>query len=337
MRIKDIGGEFGLIDRIRHTYSGSHGPLDDLSVGIGDDAAVFDPAGQHVVVTTDMLVEGVHFRRDWSDFYSIGWKAAAVNLSDIAGMGAEPTYAFISLAFGAGETVENMDRLYDGFVDCLNRYGARLAGGDTNSTPRNLVISVTLLGRVPAGRALTRSGARVGDHIVVTGTLGNSAAGLALLIEAGLARAEKLDKDLVNIHRRPQPRITASRVAAVTDGVHAAMDLSDGLAGDLAKLCHASGVGAVVHAASLPISDSARRVAEMVGKDPNTFALHGGEDYELLLSVAPDASAGLIRSLMEAGVPATVIGEMTKQGLRLETDEASEDLAAAGGWDHFRS
>jgi thiamine-monophosphate kinase len=334
MRIKDIGGEFGLIDRIRETYSICQAPMHGLVVGMGDDAAVFDSGGKQVVVTTDMLVEGVHFRRDWSDFYSIGWKAAAVNLSDIAGMGAEPTFSFISLAFGTGESVENMDRLYDGFVDCLTRYGARLAGGDTNSTPKNLVLSVTQLGEVAPGRAFLRRGAHVGDRVLVTGTLGNSAAGLALLIEAGLPRAERLDKDLVNMHRRPQPRIVASRVAAESGVVRAAMDLSDGLAADLKKLCTASGVGARIDASAIPISDGVKRVASILHKDPVLMALQGGEDYELVFCVAPDGVDSLIKSLQDAGVPATVVGEITKAGFKIMATGGQEELAV-GGWDHF--
>ena len=335
MRISDIGGEFGFIDRVRETYTGSIG--DGLVVPIGDDAAVLEiPSGLQVVVTTDMLIEGVHFRRDWSDAYSIGWKAAAVNLSDIAAMGADPTFAFISLAFNTDETVENLDRMYDGFSDCLNRYGARLAGGDTNATPNSLVISVTQFGTVPTGQALTRSGAKAGDILLVTGTLGNAAAALALLTLHGVARAEKVSKELLSAHRRPQPRVVAARAARETRKVHAAMDISDGLIGDLKKLCIASGVGARVDAGALPLSDDLRAAAELLGQDAVALALDGGEDYELLLAVSPDAVEIVIQAMSETGIPVTAIGEILKSGLHIIAPNGGDEISTErAGWDHF--
>ena len=337
MLIKDIGGEFELIGRIKKNYTGGKVPQHGLSIGIGDDAAVFDPGDKHVVVTTDMLVEAVHFRREWSDFYSIGWKSAAVNLSDIAGMGAVPTFAFVSFACNSSESVENIDRFYDGFVDCLTRYGARLAGGDTNTTPKNLVISITQLGEVAPGQAFTRSGARVGDQILVTGSLGSSAAGLALLAETGLSRAERLDKDLVNLHRRPQPRVVAARAAAETGLVHAAMDLSDGIAADLQKMCAASGVGARVASEDLPVADSVVRAARIVNKDALTWALQGGEDYELLFCVGPGDVDTVKAAVQDTGVPVTAIGEITKSGFRITIAGGRADVHLTSGWDHFRS
>lgn len=335
MRLQDIGGEFGFIERLRGPHGGA--PGQGLAVPIGDDAAVLDaPPGRQIVVTTDMLVEGVHFRRDWSDPYSIGWKAAAVNLSDIAAMGADPTFAFLSLALTPQETVENLDRLLNGLGDCLTRYGARLAGGDTNATPGHLVVNVTLLGSVPQGRALTRAGARLGDVLLVTGTLGQSSAGLALLTQHGHPKAEKLGETLVNAHRRPQPRVSAGLAAARTLKVHACMDLSDGLLGDVPKLCAASGGGARLDTALLPVSDELRRACELQGTDPLMTALHGGEDYELLLAVAP-ADVDAVRAAVEAtGVPLTAVGEVTKAGLRiLAADGQNEMTPQAGGWDHF--
>jgi thiamine-monophosphate kinase len=334
MRISEIGGEFGIIERLRGTYAGAIG--DGLAVSLGDDAAVLDaPADRQIVVTTDMLIERVHFRRDWSDPYSIGWKAAAVNLSDIAAMGADPTFAFVSLGIPPDEPVESLDRLYDGFSDCLNRYGARLAGGDTNASPDVLVLSVTLLGSIPKSEALTRSGARPGDILLVTGTLGNSAGGLALLTEHGFPRAEKISQTLVQAHRRPQPRIFAGRAAAATHKVRAAMDLSDGLAGDVRKLCAASGVGARIETAQLPISDELRQAAESLGADPVHLALEGGEDYELLLAVPPGDVEAVKQALEAAGVSVSAIGEIIKGGQHIVTPDGAEMDDAALGWDHF--
>jgi len=335
LRLQDIGGEFGFIERLRGLHGGATGQ--GLAVSIGDDAAVLDASpGRQIVVTTDMLVESVHFRRDWSDPYSIGWKAAAVNLSDIAAMGAEPTYAFLSLALAPQETVEGLDRLLNGFSDSLTRYGARLAGGDTNAAPEHLIVSVTLLGSVPQGQALTRAGARVGDILLVTGALGQSAAGLALLMEHGHPRAPQISDSLVAAHRRPQPRVTAGLAAAQTRKVHACMDLSDGLLGDVQKLCAASGVGARLDTASIPVSDDLSRVCDLLGKDSTQMALQGGEDYELLLAVAP-ADVNVVKAAVEAsGVPLTAVGEVIKSGLRVMALNGQDELTPqARGWDHF--
>lgn len=335
MRLQDIGGEFGFIDRLRGVHAGATG--DGLAASIGDDAAILDPPlNRQIVVTTDMLVENVHFRRDWSDPYSIGWKAAAVNLSDVAAMGADPTFAFLSLALTPQETVEGLDRLMDGFSDCLTRYGARLAGGDTNAAPHNLTINVTLLGSVPTGQALTRAGARPGDVLLVTGALGHSAAGLALLTAHGQPEAAHVSETVVSAHRRPQPRVMAGRAAAQTRQVRACMDISDGLLGDVQKLCAASGVGARIETAALPVSDELRRVCKLLGADPVQMALQGGEDYELLLAVAP-ANVDAVKTAVEAiGMPLTAVGEIIKSGLRILAPNGQDDIAPpSGGWDHF--
>ncbi len=335
MRLSDIGGEFGLIGRLRSTYAGASG--DGLAVALGDDAAVLDiPEGRQVIVTTDLLMEDVHFRREWSDPYSIGWKAAAVNLSDIAAMGADPTFTFVSLALTPEDTVESLERLYDGLSDCLNRYGARLAGGDTNATPNGLAINVTQLGTVPSGTGLTRSGAKPGDILLVTGTLGDSAAGLALLTALGPVKAEKISRDLVTVHRRPQPRVVAARAARETGFVHAAMDISDGLAGDVPKLCAASGIGARIQAGELPVSSALTAAAEHLDKPAWEFALAGGEDFELLLAVAPGHVDAVRAAVAATGTPLTPIGEVLRSGLHFVAPDGSGDVPAAGlGWDHF--
>ena len=334
MRLSDIGGEFGFIDHIRATFAASK--VDGLAVPLGDDAAVLDiPPDRQVVVTTDGLIEGVHFRRDWSDPYSIGWKAAAVNLSDIAAMGADPTFAFVSLALPRDETVEWLERLYDGLCDCLNRYGARLAGGDTNSTSGGLVITVTQLGTVPHGQALTRSGAKVGDVLLVTGTLGDSAAGLALLSQCGAAQAEKINKEVVQSHRRPQPRVVAARAARETGLVHAAMDISDGLAGDLPKLCMASGVGAKINAAALPLSEAVKSAAQELDQSPLDLALDGGECCELLLAVAPGDAEAVQAAVAATGATLTPIGEVLRAGFRILGPDGTEMPTKRRGWDHF--
>ncbi|MGI4791440.1 MAG: thiamine-phosphate kinase [Janthinobacterium lividum] len=336
MLISEIGGEVGLIGRLRETYGSP--AVDGLSLPIGDDAAILDvPSGQQVVVTTDLLIESVHFRRDWSDPYSIGWKAAAVNLSDMAAMGAVPTFTFVSLALPPEETVESVERLYDGLCDCLGRYGSKLAGGDTNSTPGGLVLNITQIGTIPAGQALKRTGAKVGDILLVTGTLGSSAIGQALLEQQGVLKAEKICRDLIQTHRRPQPRIVAALAARETGKVHACMDLSDGLAADLPKLCAASGVGARVEVSRLPLSEILTATADEMEWSGSDFALRGGEDYELLLAVAPSDVDEVSAAVTATGTNLTRIGEITRNGLHY-VDAEGVDLAQPGtGWDHFTS
>jgi len=336
MRISEIGGETGLIERLRATYAGAAGS--GLALAIGDDAAVLDvAAGLQVVVTTDLLVEGVHFRRDWSDAYSIGWKVAAVNLSDLAAMGADPTFAFVSLALPPEETVEGVERLYDGLCDCLSRYGAKLAGGDTNRTFGGLTVNITQLGTVPFGQALKRTGAKVGDTLLVTGTLGDSAAGLALLEQHGAAKAEKLCRALVQSHRRPQPRVVAGLALRETGLVHCCVDLSDGLAADLPKLCAASGVGAQVDVTRLPVSEDLSLMAADLGRASWELALSGGEDYELLIAVAPADLEAVNAAVAATGTTLTPIGEITRTGPRFVGADGDDLPAATGGWDHFAS
>lgn len=334
MRISEVGGELGLIERLRAVYAGAAGG--GLAIPIGDDAAVLDvPAGRQIVVTTDLLAEGVHFRRDWSDPYSIGWKAAAANLSDIAAMGADPTFTFVSLALPPDETVESLERLYDGLCDCLGRYGARLAGGDTNRSLSQLTVNITQMGTVPAGQAVKRTGAKPGDLLLVTGTLGDSAAGLLLLEKYGPARAEKLSRALVQAHRRPQPRVVAACAGRETGGLHGGMDLSDGLAADLPKLCAASGVGARIDVSKLPLSADLSAMEAELGLPARQLALTGGEDYELLLAVAPASVSAVSEAILATGTPLCVIGEITRAGLHF-TDAAGNDLPPpAGGWEHF--
>jgi thiamine-monophosphate kinase len=335
MRFQEAGGETGWVERVRTTHAGAAG--DRLVVALGDDGAVFE-VGQdkQVVVTTDMLIEGVHFRREWSDPYSIGWKAAAANLSDVAAMGGTPTFSVVAIAVTENDSVETTERMYDGFKDCQNRYDSRLIGGDTNRSQEQLIISVTQLAEVTAGRAMQRKGARPGDILLVTGDLGASATGLALLSEHGLARAEKVSKDLLRCHRRPQPRVVCGRAVAETGKVHAAMDISDGLVGDLKKLCAASNTGARIDTAALPISDDVRITAQMLGKDPIALALEGGEDYELLLAVAPKDVEEVMAAAQAVGTPITAIGEIVKAGFRIVAPNGEDDLPSEqAGWDHF--
>jgi thiamine-monophosphate kinase len=346
MRLVDVG-EFGLIDRIaalvNATQSAPSPERGQVVLGIGDDASVVEiPADRSLVSTVDTLVEEVHFRRDWTTPQDLGWKSLAVNVSDIAAMGAEPLAAFLSLALPPETEVAWVEAFTRGLADCARKYGCAIAGGDTVRSPQHVAITVTLLGTVERGRALLRSGARVGDAICVTGTLGDAAAGFALLQNRNERpsprgqRARTLHA-LLAAHHRPRPRLEAARMLAASGQVTAMMDLSDGLASDLRHLAARSGVGARVCRDSLPLSDAVRSVAQLGGVDPTDWALHGGEDYELLFTAVPQ-SADLLRVQLHAlGVPLTVVGEVVEEGVWLVEPDASQAPLTPDGFAHFRA
>ena len=281
-------GEFGLITHLHQSLATRAG----TQFGIGDDAAVLD-ALKHPIVTCDALVENVHFRRDWTSAYSLGVKSMAVNLSDVAAMGARPIAAFIALALPPDCDSEWISQLYQGMESWAARHDFTIAGGDMTAAPL-VFISVTLVGDLlteALGRPILRSGARVGDAVCVTGNLGDSAAGLAQLLADG-AR----DETLMRRHFEPQPRLELIRdlMARNRDAIHAGLDLSDGLIGDSSHVARASGVDIEINAESLPISARCRAAADELNQSATDWALAGGEDYELCLCVAPEFTEGLI-------------------------------------------
>jgi thiamine-monophosphate kinase len=282
-------------------------------LAIGDDAAAIAlPGGELLLVTTDMLMEGVHFRTEWADPASLGWKALAQNVSDIAAMGGTPTHAVIALALPAGWAAERCAGVYDGLREMAEVAHVDVVGGDTIRSVGPLTLSITVLGRVAEGEMLTRAGARPGDAIYVTGTLGRAAAGLRLLQNG---RPVPLDLGAaVEAQHRPQPRLAAGRALARSGVVSAMMDLSDGLATDLHRLCRASGVGAVVERGRLPVDPVVIAACDwlaMAGAtpDPVDLALTGGEDFELLFTAPPDAEETLRVAIGD--LPITCVGRIT--------------------------
>ena len=292
-----------------------------LTLGIGDDCAVLRPRrGKELVVTTDLSLENVHFRRDWHPPQSVGHRCLARGLSDLAAMGARPEAAFLSLALPPELTGLWMDGFFDGFMALAQRYGVPLAGGDMAKSPF-VVADIVLLGSVAQGKALLRSGARAGDVIYVTGALGGSAAELRALEHRP---RDFLRKDkLRHPHLYPEPRLAAGR--ALIRLASAAIDLSDGLSTDLAHLCEESSLAAEVDARALPVD--ARATVEQ--------ALHGGEDYELLFTASPKTAVpGQL-----GGVLTHPIGRMKKRGKapQVELNQGGKRTAlAASGWEHFR-
>lgn len=335
--------EFDFIDSLRQRVASTSLKSESLIAGIGDDAAVFrGSAGKETVITVDLLVEDVDFRRTTTPPYLLGHKALGVSLSDIAAMGARPLWSLISI--GVPEDVWETDfaeRLYDGLLDLANRYGVQLIGGDTSRTNENIVIDSIVVGECTAGMAVMRSGAGAGDQIFVTGSLGAAAAGLRL-IERGAHLAEqnladedsqKLDHILLR-QLRPEPRVGWGIVLGGERLATAMIDLSDGLSSDLNRLCTASNVGALIDSALLPVDNYVTELCGRRALDPLQLALHGGEDFELLFTVKPENVPRLPRRV--DGVEIKRIGEITAahEGVKITEGTRVWELKP-GGWKHF--
>ena len=334
MRLADIG-ETGTIDVIARTIAARAGPApqvwgDDgfrLIRGIGDDAAVWRSGAGTRVLTTDTMVEGVHFRTDLASWREIGWKALAVNLSDIAAMGCEPRVSVVSLGLEPDLDVEAVTELYEGMLDACDEYGGEIVGGDIVSSPI-LFVTVAMVGDASTvdGPVLDRGAASVGDIVAVTGTFGDSAGGLRLLM-AGDGDHDVHGGSLARRHLRPSPRIEEG-LALRRLGVRAAMDVSDGLVADVDKMCAASGVGAVIDADQVPASEQLRRAFP---DDWTGLALAGGEDYELVFTARSETVA---RAQEMLDTPVTVVGRIV-EGVGVEVVGSTGPIAASGGWDHF--
>jgi len=310
-----------------------------LHVGIGDDAAVAAPErGALEVLTTDALVEGVHFDRRFSSARDIGWKALAVNLSDIAAMGAAPRLALLSLALPPTLPADDLDALVDGFVEIARAHQVALAGGNITASPGPLMVDVTLTGAVRPRRVLTRGGAKPGDELYVTGDPGAAAAGLAWLRANPDPDGLPDDADFaacVVRYRCPEPRVRVGALLGRNRAASACIDLSDGLADGIAQIADASGTGAQIDASAIPVPAAARDWFEREGRDPIGAALAGGDDYELLFAV-PRRSRGRLATVRRQGrgVAMTRIGELTREpGVRLQRNQSLEPLPA--GFVHF--
>ncbi|MCS6293060.1 MAG: thiamine-phosphate kinase [Nitrospira sp.] len=281
--------EFPLIRQLQRRFE-RRSPL--VRKGIGDDAAVVSiPAGDWAVLTTDLLTEGVHFNLCTASPMSVGYRAAMANLSDVAAMGATPRFLLVSIAIPPTLRAADIHALYRGLMSACDRHEVRLIGGDTSASRQGLFLSITLLGTTPKSRALFRNGARVGDGIYVTGTLGDSLAGLRLLTNRSSSQRgtalKKIARDfLIDRHRHPTARVQEGLWLNQGRLATSAIDISDGLSGDLRHLCEASLVGADIELSRLPISPACRAYADKQKVDPSALALAGGEDYELLFTVA---------------------------------------------------
>lgn len=326
-------GERAIIDRIRQR---TPPPPPGLVVGIGDDAAVATAdRGALQVLTTDTLVEGVHFDRRFSSAADIGAKSLAVNVSDVAAMGGAPRFALLSLMLPGDLALDDVDGLIDGLLEMAGACDVALAGGNIARSPGPLIVDVTVVGSVKPRKLLTRSGGRPGDALYVTGNIGAGAAGLEWLRAhaGGGTRPEQDLAECVARYRRPDPRARIGALLGRNRAASACMDTSDGLADAITQVCQASGTGATIDAAALPIHAGARRW--FADRDVVQAALAGGDDYELLFAV-PRRVRGRLRAVSREarGVGLTRIGELTKgSAVVVSRDGRNEPLPA--GFVHF--
>jgi len=320
--------EKALIRRIRSQAKARRG-RGVVRTGIGDDAAVLEcPSGFDFLLTTDFSLEGVHFRREWHPPDSVGHRCLTRGLSDIAAMGGEPTAAFLSLALPRDLPQSWVDRFMTGLLKLARQFGVQLAGGDTAESPAGVLADIVVVGRAPKGKALLRSGARAGDSIYVTGELGRAAWTLRRLSEGGLSALEGQTRARYKAHAAhfyPQPRIAVGRWLLKHGLATAAIDVSDGLSTDLGHICEESGVGALVNEAAIPRPSG-------LPTSSLHYALHGGEDYELLFTTpASRPVPGKI-----AGVRVTRIGEIIRgRGMWLVDSHGQRKALPPRGWEHF--
>jgi thiamine-monophosphate kinase len=319
-----------LVAAIRERIAGV--PAQRLTLGIGDDAAAWQPSrSNRSVITTDALVEGVHFTRLAMSAHDAGRRALASNLSDIAAMGARPVLATVALGFPPGTDPAWLLACYDGIAALATEARCAIAGGDLSRSPA-IVVSITVVGEVRASNLKRRDGARPGDIVAVTGPLGASHAGLRVAHDRPDLADEPEFAEALAAYRTPQPRLREGRWFGASRNVRAMMDLSDGLSTDLTRLCTASGVAATIN--HVPVHDAARRVAARTGDDADAWALDGGEDFELLVAIEKRAFRHLAaRFAAHFGRPLVALGRITKgAGVRLANGVAIDPR----GWDHLR-
>lgn len=348
--------EFDFIESLR-SQANSRKHSTRVLTGIGDDASIISESpGRDLIVTTDLLIAGVDFHTNATPAHLLGHKALAVSLSDVAAMGARPFWSFLAIGMSREEwSTTFKDEFYEGFFALADHFGVTLAGGDISGTKDGIVIDSIVLGEVASGAAVKRSAARPGDQIYVTGTLGGAAAGLKL-IELGArvseppavaggpssgsraAQSSSYDDDAIQTlllrQLRPQPRVGWGIVLGEQQLASAMIDLSDGLSSDLNHLCKESNVGAAIDAAAIPLDEDVRHLCGRRALDPLALALHGGEDFELLFTVAPENVARLPKRV--DGVVISCIGEITDQSERIRLREKDRvwDLEPKG-FTHF--
>lgn len=334
MRISEVG-EFPLIDRVAKIVSVER---PDIVLGIGDDVAVLADGEGLILATVDSQVEDVHFLRELITPRQLGRRALAISLSDIAAMGGQPQYALVSLALPSDTDVAWVEEVYRGLREEGDRFGTAIVGGNMASSPERAFVDVTVLGRVDRARLLLRSGAHPGDRVVVTGSLGDAAAGLTVALEPELPVTPSARASLLTRYLTPTPRLAEAAVIAQSGAATAMIDVSDGLSSDIGHICDRSEVGVRLWAERLPISSAARHAAELADKPAWRLPLGASDDYELCFTVPPEATDALIAQVpQETGTPVTVIGEILppQEGRWLALEDGREVPLKATGWQHF--
>ena len=334
MDIKEIG-ESGLIQRIADTYQSSHS---SVIAGIGDDAAALKVSNQTILLTTsDLLIEDIHFDLRFTDSYHLGRKSLAVNLSDIAAMGGTPRFFVVSLALPTHFSLSFIDELYRGMMEMASHFSTLLVGGDTNASPQKLMISLTVLGEGHPDHICLRSGAQTGDFLFVTGTLGDAALGLLSLQKDPDSGRQTPLHPLVAKHLSPLPRIKEGMLLANNHFASSLIDISDGLLIDLNRILNASKKGATVRLNDLPLSREFQEFESSRSFNKISYALTGGEDYELLFTCPPEKEEALLRSAHEKGLAVTKIGVITDSEELLLLDQNKQPYPLDNlGYDHFR-
>lgn len=341
-------GEFGLIRRIGELVGirvDDPDLHDRLIIGINDDAAVYKCSPAKVqLLTTDALIEGVHFDLTYTSMQHLGWKALAASFSDIAAMGGVPRYAAITLALPNKTSVEMVEEFYRGAVFACQKYSCLIIGGDTTASLANMMVSVTVTGEAVEARIIYRKGAKAGDYLCVTGHLGGSIAGLKILQREKQRYVQtpspdsfkpNLDpyREAIEKHLMPKPRIDIASILAEEVSVHAMIDISDGLASEVHRLCTAGDVGAAVWEHNLPLLSSTQQVAAEFSESPTDYGLYGGEEYELLFAISKPEFEKLERLTNDV----TVVGKVTekKEGIRYVREHGAEEPLGPAGWNHF--
>lgn len=340
-------GEFGLIEKIKEIVCiriEDDEIQKNLIKGISDDTAVYKPSPDKLqLLTTDAMVEGVHFDLTFTSMQHLGWKSIVSNVSDIAAMGGVPRYAVITLCLPQKISIEMVEDFYRGVVQACKKYSCLVVGGDTTSAMGNTVISISLTGEVDSEKIVYRSGATVGDLICVTGHLGASHAGLKIL----LSEKNKYLNDIKNFksnleqyktvlekYLMPKPRLDISRILTENIKVNSMIDISDGLASEVHHLCNNSGVGADIWEHNIPVDSNSQRVAAEFSENIIDYALYGGEEYELLFTLTDSEFEKLEKLTSDV----TILGRIIEKskGINLIHENGEPEVLGAFGWDHFK-